>query len=190
MNDDKYAKLRELLAKASPGPWGTTTSVAGVCVEYTAYAHQVVIGRSAWTIGHRECPNWQKIIKNGGCTRGEGNISHDKSPHPDAAFIAEARNTLPTLLADLDAVTRERDDARRLYDNLCVTVDTLRTENAKLREALEDMMKKCRCRGKGVYTRDCTLCGDSTFDHVCNDEERPCTDPACAFARTTLGGKQ
>lgn len=33
----------------------------------------------------------------------------------------------------------------------------------------------CRsCRGTGVYRYPCGRCGDSTYDHACNDDEEPC----------------
>lgn len=39
-------------------------------------------------------------------------------------------------------------------------------------------MIPCRtCNGKGDIERDCTLCGDSTYDHFCNDIMMRC--PAC-----------
>ena len=53
-------------------------------------------------------------------------------------------------------------------------------------EALERAMQMCRCSGTGKYTRRCTLCGDSTFDHECNDEERACERTACVAARAAL----
>ena len=30
------------------------------------------------------------------------------------------------------------------------------------------------CRGTGQRTTSCSLCGDSTFDHECNDRDVPC----------------
>lgn len=52
--------------------------------------------------------------------------------------------------------------------------------------ALVKTMKKCRCRGTGVWTRSCTLCGDSTFDHECNDKCLPCDDADCVAARAVI----
>lgn len=34
-----------------------------------------------------------------------------------------------------------------------------------------------RCGGSGTVDRDCSLCGDSTYDHECNDGPAPC--PRC-----------
>jgi hypothetical protein len=57
----------------------------------------------------------------------------------------------------------------------------------KLRAALEAMAKNCRCRGTGKYQTNCTLCGDSTFDHECNDRTVACEKPECVAARAILG---
>lgn len=32
------------------------------------------------------------------------------------------------------------------------------------------------CRGRGAWETNCTLCGDSTYDHVCNDKTVSCKD--------------
>lgn len=32
------------------------------------------------------------------------------------------------------------------------------------------------CRGKGTITKDCRFCGDSTYDHTCDDGEVQCYD--------------
>lgn len=62
----------------------------------------------------------------------------------------------------------------------------LMIENARLREALVGMSKTCRCRGTGQWETSCTLCGDSTYDHVCNDRTVPCDRPWCIAARNAL----
>jgi hypothetical protein len=56
----------------------------------------------------------------------------------------------------------------------------------ELVEALRGQVLACRCRGTGVYLTDCTLCGDSTEDHECNDREKACERPACVAARNAL----
>lgn len=34
---------------------------------------------------------------------------------------------------------------------------------------------KCpTCRGQHTWFRECTMCGDSTWDHECDDERRHC----------------
>ena len=36
---------------------------------------------------------------------------------------------------------------------------------------------KCsRCMGRGKIEFSCTLCGDSTYDHICNDYDETCPD--------------
>jgi len=65
------------------------------------------------------------------------------------------------------------------------------------REALESFIAeagKCpRCYGRGIIVTTCRFCGDSTFDHVCIDEERTCSHcngtgerPSAARARDAL----
>lgn len=61
-----------------------------------------------------------------------------------------------------------------------------REAERELRGALEQALTLCRCRGTGKYETSCTLCGDSTFDHQCNDTERACDRTACVAARTAL----
>jgi hypothetical protein len=63
---------------------------------------------------------------------------------------------------------------------------SLAPEVAELVEALERAVKTCRCRGTGEYETDCSYCGDSTFDHECNDSTRACTRPWCIGARKAL----
>lgn len=66
---------------------------------------------------------------------------------------------------DIAALTKERDESKAL---------------------LRDRVKLCRCMGTGRYTQDCTLCGDSTFDHECNDVDVECKDEGCKAARAFL----
>lgn len=56
----------------------------------------------------------------------------------------------------------------------------------ELVEALCKMVGTCRCDGTGAYMVDCTLCGDSTHDHECDDRAVECKRPACAVARNAL----
>lgn len=58
-----------------------------------------------------------------------------------------------------------------------------------LAEALSQSILQCaKCHGKGIYWTDCTLCGDSTFDHMCNDEERECKHCKTAIAALCKAG--
>jgi len=44
-------------------------------------------------------------------------------------------------------------------------------------EAVIDGLKCRDCGGKGSYTSSCSLCGDSTYDHLyCTDETRVCKE--------------
>ena len=56
-----------------------------------------------------------------------------------------------------------------------------------LNDALREMVKECSCRGTGTRYKACTLCGDSTYDHYCNDTEVQCTNERCIKARAVLG---
>ena len=53
-------------------------------------------------------------------------------------------------------------------------------------EALRQAVASCRCRGTGKWETSCTLCGDSTYDHHCNDEIVDCDRAWCIAARKAL----
>ncbi len=57
----------------------------------------------------------------------------------------------------------------------------------KLREAIDALegVKCSACAGLGVRSTACTLCGDSTYDHVCNDHDVTCA--MCNGARQPAG---
>lgn len=52
--------------------------------------------------------------------------------------------------------------------------------------ALRAAVASCKCRGTGQVQRWCTLCGDSTFDHDCNDRMEDCDRDWCIAARAVL----
>lgn len=56
----------------------------------------------------------------------------------------------------------------------------------ELLTALKGAVSLCHCRGKGTYTRPCSMCGDSTFDHACDDDDVDCQSPACVAARAAI----
>lgn len=47
----------------------------------------------------------------------------------------------------------------------------------------EEMMKVCSCRGTGMRRRPCSMCGDSTYDHYCDDDDIPCEVKWCVASR-------
>jgi hypothetical protein len=114
---DTLAELERLEKAATRGPWDTNVLAVALGLETTAYAHQVVIGDRAYTVGHRDCQNFERIDErpatpdenkrlegygDGGPTvvqTGVGRLPHDTSPLPNAALIAATRNALPLLLA-------------------------------------------------------------------------------------------
>jgi hypothetical protein len=161
VSDDKYARLRKLHEKAG-------------------------LGFVSWE-GRKELDGGYVYIPQGSCLGGTlinlGDTYENSAEHCD--FFAEAINTLPALLADLDAATRERDELKSNVENavrcakeycpnypwtlntaseavwatgesyrgvsaacndLHKDLDTLRTENAKLREALEDYKNQILAR--------------------------------------------
>lgn len=69
------------------------------------------------------------------------------------------------------------DDKRAaFYDLFRAGYDT-RTpdpQTAALRAALEKISGCATCKGSGHYWIDCSLCGDSTYDHYCNDKKITC----------------
>ncbi len=86
MNTKLFQKLRELQAKATTGPWS-----AEVDLLYS-----------------RDCMN---LV--GPYTTSEGCSSHktEFNHHEDAEFIAEARNTIPKLLAVIDLLYENLEEA-------------------------------------------------------------------------------
>jgi regulator of replication initiation timing len=230
MNDDKYAKLRELLAKATPGPW-----IAVEAHEHCTFPSGVAIAV------HTEAEPW--LATGRICSivgQGEGAYNPETTT-ANAQLTAAARNTLPALLADLDAVRRERDDIKSNVENAvrcakeycpdypwtlntaseavwatgesykgvsaacddlhkdldAATADLkavsaaldglaehnvkLRTENAKLREALEHELKRLE-----RYTDRTHIMGVECDHPACKAAERI----RAALARATLEGKQ
>lgn len=84
----------------------------------------------------------------------------------DAAILAEvARTDLPWALD---------------------TILEMEGENLRLRGALVGTLGWCACNGTGFYEKPCTLCGDSTYEHNCNDEMRRCERDGCVAARAAL----
>lgn len=63
-------------------------------------------------------------------------------------------------------------------------------ESATLRGLVETLGKCRRCGGMGTVVIPCSFCGDSTYDHECNDEMAPCDvcdgTGMCADARRAL----
>jgi len=80
------------------------------------------------------------------------------------------------------------------------TRDAIAAKNAEIREklveaekardeqaeALRQAVASCKCLGTGEWQTSCTLCGDSTFDHHCNDEIVKCDRAWCIAARKAL----
>ena len=63
---------------------------------------------------------------------------------------------------------------------------TLRAQLDAAVALLRQTIRLCECGGTGQWERSCTYCGDSTYDHNCNDEMRECTSAICHNARAFL----
>ncbi|NTX08957.1 hypothetical protein [Myxococcus sp. CA040A] len=73
----------------------------------------------------------------------------------------------------------ERADFAALLAQAETQVAALAADNAVL---LEKMLKQCSmCGGRGVRRTSCTLCGDSTLEHECDDRDVICTGGVHAF---------
>jgi hypothetical protein len=103
---DKYEKLREFLAKATPGPW--------IAVE----AHESCPFPSGVAIAiHTEAEPWVATGRICSMTA-QGNDGYSpETTTANAQLAVAARNALPALLADLDAATRERDELKSNVEN-------------------------------------------------------------------------
>jgi hypothetical protein len=86
--------LRELLAKATPGPWHTKTECPGRCC-WHVFRNPPLYGGTPDEAGNQDEP----IVMN-------------ECREDDAALMAEARNQLPAILDELEAVRTERDRLR------------------------------------------------------------------------------
>jgi hypothetical protein len=204
---DKYEKLREFLAKATPGPW--------IAVE----AHESCPFPSGVAIAiHTEAEPWVATGRICSMTA-QGNDGYSpETTTANAQLAVAARNALPALLADLDAANKElaaykkaksenderfmveRDEARAAYDR-CVKnlteeesrrwaletdLDALRTENAKLREALEPFAKMGDTRFAGSVWED-----KPDVPIIFHSATEVGVTPSDFYlARTTLGGHQ
>ena len=73
------------------------------------------------------------------------------------------------------------------YRDLAAREDARDEEVRRLRTLLAAAVTMCPlCHGTGVWHTSCSMCGDSTYDHNCDDSEEVCDIPACVLARTAL----
>lgn len=101
-------------------------------------------------------------------------------------LLDAATKGLTTMQAERDLAQAMHEEASRQRDAIGEELIWVRGSQAELLAVAEASAKDCRCRGTGSYERACTLCGDSTYDHNCNDETRPCTDAVCIQRRTAI----
>jgi hypothetical protein len=94
--------------------------------------------------------------------------------------IVEA--ALPRLL-DWAASNRLRTDLAAQVSAVAAAVGQVKEEDrpkpdaAELKRRIAELVNSAPCRacsGNGFRDKQCTFCGDSTYDHVCNDERVGC----------------
>lgn len=56
--------------------------------------------------------------------------------------------------------------------------------------ASKAMLALCRCKGTGTYEKPCSMCHDSTWDHICDDEQIECKDEKCIALRTAIAEEE
>jgi hypothetical protein len=134
---DEIARLRELLAKATPGPWGMYNGY-GPCKD--GLTRCASIGRME---GHRETVLVSPL-----------DSADLAAKHEDFELIASAVNALPALLDRLEAAERERDLLRlkaRAMDRMVTWCSDCRDKVA--REPCQ------RCRAQAAERRVAELEG-------------------------------
>jgi hypothetical protein len=69
----------------------------------------------------------------------------------------------------------------KFFESMRCTIATLRSENTTLQKRVEELegamtesLKLCTCHGTGKRRTHCTQCGDSSWDHECDDKEVDC----------------
>jgi hypothetical protein len=133
MDKAELDAIRERCEKATPGPWMWDISTANKeCTLATAHSGKYyVMGFARWgTQG--ACPTFQEFEKYEGPVTGReskgmsradslakslpGKEHHkgfdDYIDHPDAIFIAHAKNDMEALLAEIDCLRKEESHAK------------------------------------------------------------------------------
>ena len=113
-----FARLRELEAKATPGPWCVRDNFR-IC-GYTARANEHLQGYDAENnYGPEEIGQTftiRKFTKERYHALGQSDSYSAEAAANDAEFIALARNELPALLSRLDTLEREREQMREALE--------------------------------------------------------------------------
>jgi hypothetical protein len=142
-NDD----LRELLAKATPGPWEVSAAICG-------QHHTETVA-----IYHRDRSKGFDFIHEvveSGCKCGDDAISE-----ANAALIVAAVNALPALLARLDSLAGELDAALFSYGEMAgqMLEQKLRAESAEReRDALREALAELADAGEEAWgDRNCVV---------------------------------
>ena len=96
--------------------------------------------------------------------------------------------------AGLLDVTAERDEARACWHRdvakgraaIEKREADLAAARAQLAAVVAAVLPCSICHGLGVYATACSMCGDSTYEHECDDKVAPCPAPACGDLRRAL----
>lgn len=129
MTDDKMAEIKKLCDAATPGPWFMRTN-----------RHADTSGKP-W--------GWLDALPSGGPQRAIPGVRVDwtrgDESEANARFIAAARTAVPDLLALVETLRRERDEAlaseARLIEAMIMELASERPSEKIMREALQ----QCGC---------------------------------------------
>ena len=146
MDATERARLRALCEAATPGPWDAIYDEdAGEWTVRTGHADVAVL-------------TWQQALDALGLS---------PVTMRTAAFIAASRTAIPALLDDserLDAVTRERDEARAEAERLRTGLGYFGGRDDERIDALESALRASLARWRAARGRfdprpDCDVCG-------------------------------
>lgn len=142
LTPEREAQIRQREAEATPGPW-TVGETRYIYDENESGESRLWIEPAAGT-----CP----CVKAGSEVVASEILDEDRHGRPltNAAFIAHARADVPAMLAELDAVRRERDALREAAADACGYLDRVLMDAsggtdmalAVLREALAETAPK------------------------------------------------
>lgn len=113
-----------------------------------------------------------------------GTLSWQTSTHPRvwrAAVVTRSRIPDSGLSPGLIELVAHGNDQAEAIGNA-----HLMAAAPDLLEACRTVVASCRCKGAGTYEGDCRLCGDSTFDHVCDYPRYTCRNAGCIAARAAI----
>jgi len=104
-----------------------------------------------------------------------------------AASVAEHRLLVGGAITALDSIiTMISDDAIMTREDVLAALQEARATLAG--EMGVRPIEGDRCLGRGMIEYGCTMCGDSTYDHYCNDRTETCVDCAGTGVNPVVAG--